>query len=76
MRYKIEYLTDTGDETSVCLVLAEVSDTPRAAEELAWKMALSAWGRHGADGFQVRDLERSEIILVEPFDQFPKRPKG
>ena len=64
MRYRIEYLSESTDERSVCLtMLAEGSEDE--AIEHAWLRAHEALG---ANGFQIRDLERDgAIVMFETF---------
>ena len=68
MRFRIEYLTESTDQHSVCSARDLSAETLTEAEEAAWAKALFAWGEWRANGFQIRDLDRKgEIVVLETF---------
>jgi hypothetical protein len=72
MRYRIEFLTETARESSVCY-----SRTLRTSDlKLAQLQALAWSGKaameYGAGGFQIRDLAaKGRIVVLEALDGQP-----
>ena len=70
MRYRVEFLREATEESSVCHVRSL-----RADDILVVAMQAMAWsGRvrtvFGAGGFQIRDLEQDgRIVAIEEFDE-------
>ena len=60
MRYRIEYLTESTDERSVCLTMFAEGSVGQVTEQ-AWRRAHEALG---ADGFQIRDLDQDGLIVM------------
>jgi C-terminal processing protease CtpA/Prc len=65
MRFKIEYLHEATEASSVCH-----TRSIRAREAQAW--ARDAKTKFGASGFQIRWMEdRGRIVCIEAFDDAP-----
>lgn len=69
-RFRIEYLTETTEEDSVCQVVTPNGATIDAAAEVAFKGFASARAAFGAGGFQIRDMstEDAKIVALETID--------
>jgi hypothetical protein len=69
-RYRIEYLTETTEEESVCHVLAIKPASLRAAGDAAFAGFAEARRAFGAGGFQIRDMntENARIVALETID--------
>jgi len=67
MRYRIEYLIETTEEETVCAVVETAADL----DSVEWQArvgGVDARRRHGAGGFQIRDLEdHGRIVALETF---------
>jgi hypothetical protein len=63
MSYRIEYLTETTEEDSVCLAFISTSATLEGAEAEAFQGAPAAKER-GAKGFQVRHLNAVDVVVA------------
>ena len=63
-RFRIEYLTETTDEHSVCRVVDPSAATLEDAGEAAFAGFSDAHGRVGASGFQIRDMSTERAIIV------------
>lgn len=69
MRYRVEYLTETTEEESVCHVVhsARALDV---VEAMARVDVETLTLRYGATGFQIRDLANDgTIVALETFDR-------
>lgn len=67
MRYRVEYLVETTEEETVCLS----RDAEGDLEAVEWQARLGGVEarRHGAGGFQIRDLkDQGRIVALETFD--------
>jgi hypothetical protein len=66
VRFRIEYLTETTDENSVCHAkVVGVFGLDEAKRE-AWLAFQPVRTLFGANGFQIRDIERGgEIVALE-----------
>ncbi len=69
-RFRIEYLTETTEEDSVCLVVTPNAATLYEAGDVAFKGFPHANRTKGAGGFQIRDMsvERAPIVALETID--------
>jgi hypothetical protein len=68
LRYRVEFLTETTQEESVCSTLAAGHDLT-TAEWCARVRGAEARLRFNAGGFQIRDLEdKGRIVALESFD--------
>jgi hypothetical protein len=69
MRFRIEYLTETTEQNSVCH-----SRSVQSANLILAQFQAHAWStkprrEHGAGGFQIRDLtDNGRIVALETFD--------
>ena len=69
MRYRVEYLSETAAETSVCHI-AETNDELEVAEMRAFLASSRMRRDFGAEGFQIRDLKSGGcIVALESFDE-------
>ncbi len=69
MRYRVEFLSETTQEASVCHA-AETNDELEVAEMRAILAAARMRKDYGAEGFQIRDLtSQGRIVLLETFDE-------
>ena len=69
MRYRVEFLNETMEETSVCHA-AETNDELEVVQMRAFLAASRMRRDFGAEGFQIRDLKsKGEIVVLETFDQ-------
>jgi hypothetical protein len=67
VRYRIEYLTETTEESSICHAV-EAEGYLDGVELLAQVQAPKVKLRYGADGFQVRDLGADgRIVILQTF---------
>lgn len=69
MRFRIEYLTETTEQNSVCHTrsLQEANLTLVAFQAHAW--STKARAKYGAGGFQIRDLaDNGRIVALETFE--------
>jgi hypothetical protein len=68
MRYKIEYLTETTEEDSVCWRDPVLASTLELAGDSAWAKGAWAYTEVAARGFQIRDMDRDgDIVAIEDF---------
>lgn len=68
MRYRVEFLTETTQEKTVCSTIAAGADLT-AAEWYARVRGAEARQKFNAGGFQIRDLEdKGRIVTLESFD--------
>lgn len=63
-RFRIEYLTETTQEHSVCHVVTAKSDTLREAGCTAFERFDHARRAFGAGGFQIRDMSTEQALIV------------
>ena len=76
MRYRVEYLTETTEEETVCVSIDAECDLT-TAEWFARARGADARKRYNAEGFQIRDLEDSGcIVALETFDDPLSRRGG
>jgi hypothetical protein len=69
MRYRVEFLSETAEEESVCHI-AETNDELEVVEMRAFLAASRMRRDFGAEGFQIRDLKREGcIVVLESFDE-------
>ena len=69
VRYRVEFLSETTEEKSVCHI-AETNDELEVAEMRAFLAASRMRHDFGAEGFQIRDLRREgRIVVLESFDE-------
>jgi hypothetical protein len=68
MRYRVEYLTETTEETSVCHATDAEGDLG-SVEFMARIHGADAATQFGASGFQIRDVDnRNAIVALQTFD--------
>lgn len=68
MRYRVEYLTETTEESSVCHVTDAEGDLD-SVEFMARVRGADAAAQFGASGFQIRDVaNRNQIVALQTFD--------
>lgn len=69
-RFRIEYLTETTEEQSVCLVATPAVLTLEQAGKAAFAGFEKARSTLGAGGFQIRDMsaEDAPIVALETID--------
>ncbi|WP_395648154.1 hypothetical protein [Terricaulis sp.] len=68
MRYRVEFLVETTEEDSVCHTI-DADGHLDGVELLAFARSGEMKLRHGAEGFQIRDLtDRERIVALETFD--------
>lgn len=68
MRYRVEYLSETTEEVSVCHT-ADSNDELEVVEMRAFLAASRMRREFGAEGFQIRDLKsQGAIVVLETFD--------
>lgn len=69
-RFRIEYLTETTDEDSVCCVTSSDAATLDDAGRAAFRGFEAAHSRFAAQGFQIRDMseEACTIVAIETID--------
>lgn len=68
MRYRVEYLTETTEEDTVCVSIDAHCDLATAAW-FARARGADARKRYKAEGFQIRDLDDAgRIVALETFD--------
>lgn len=68
MRYRVEYLTETTEEETVCVSIDANCDL-QTAEWFARARGADARKRHHAEGFQIRDLDdQGRIVALETFN--------
>jgi hypothetical protein len=71
MSYRIEYLTETTREDSVCHAINSVGDTLESAEAEAFANAGKA-KRRGSTGFQIRHINAvDEVVAIANFKDAP-----
>jgi hypothetical protein len=63
MSYRIEYLTETTDEESVCDAFQSHGATLEAAEAEAFSQEPQARAK-GATGFQIRHLNAVDVVVA------------
>lgn len=69
MRYRVEFLSETTEEVSVCHA-AETNDELEVAEMRAILAAARMRKDFGAEGFQIRDMKsEGRIVVLETFDE-------
>jgi hypothetical protein len=68
VRYRVEYLTETTEEETVCVSIDANCDLA-TAEWFARARGADARKRHRAEGFQIRDLDDAgRIVALETFN--------
>lgn len=68
MRYRVEFLIETTEEDSVCHTL-DAEGHLDGVELLAFARSVEMKTKHGAEGFQIRDLSNNDcIVALETFD--------
>lgn len=69
-RFRIEYLTETTEEESVCQVITPKASTLKAAGKAAFAGFVDARRQFRAQGFQIRDMstELAAIVALETID--------
>ena len=68
MRYRVEYLTATTEDASVCHVTDAEGDLD-SIEFMARVRGADAAVQYGASGFQIRDVDnRNQIVALQTFD--------
>jgi hypothetical protein len=69
-RFRIEYLTETTEEESVCLVVTPDAASLDEAGDIAFRGFPHATSSKGAGGFQIRDMsvEHAPIVALETID--------
>lgn len=68
MRYRVEYLTETTEEETVCVSIDANCDLA-TAEWFARARGADARKRYKAGGFQIRDLDDAgRIVALETFN--------
>lgn len=66
MRFKIQYLSESTDERSVCRsILSDAADLACAQSQARARLGLI---ERAADGYQIRDLETGKIVSLECFN--------
>jgi hypothetical protein len=66
VRFKIEYLTESTDEKTVCYARFVRVETLDEGGHDAWEGSFIARRMFGARGFQIRDLMRNgDIVALE-----------
>lgn len=66
MRFKIQYLSESTDEHSVCRsVLSDAADLVCAESQARERLGPI---EQAADGYQIRDLETGKIVSLECFN--------
>lgn len=69
MRYRIEYLTETTEQNSVCHTRSISSENLTIAQFQAHAWSATPRTLYGAGGFQIRDLSDSgRIVAIETFN--------
>jgi hypothetical protein len=69
MSYRIEYLTETTEDESVCHTLLSQSEDVEGAAAEAFAKAGLAKDLFGATGFQIRHLNAvDEVVAIANFD--------
>ena len=63
-RFRIEYLTETTEEESVCHIVTPKAATLREAGDVAFLGFAHARRAFGAGGFQIRDMSSEEALIV------------
>ena len=63
MRYRIEYLANASDQSSVCHVKRVDAGSLAEAEAQALDGSFGARRLFGAAGFQIRDMEQGGAII-------------
>jgi hypothetical protein len=67
VRYRVEYLTETTEEETVCVSIDAECDLATAAW-FARARGVDARKRYNAEGFQIRDLtDDGRIVALETF---------
>jgi hypothetical protein len=68
MSYRVEYLTETTDEDSVCAAFQSSSKTLADAQQDAFDQSAAAKAK-GATGFQIRHLNAvDKVVSITNFD--------
>lgn len=69
MSYRIEYMTETTEEDTVCHTLLAQSSKLEAAAAEAFEKADVAKELFGATGFQIRHMNAvDKIVVIANFD--------
>ncbi len=69
MSYRIEYLTETTDEGTVCHSMQSSGGDLDAVEREAFANADMAKDRYGATGFQIRHMNAvDKVVAIAEFD--------
>jgi hypothetical protein len=63
MSFRIEFLSETTDENSICLTMRAQGKTLEEVEREAFAQAESA-KRQGATGFQIRHLNAVDVVVA------------
>jgi hypothetical protein len=69
MRFRIEYLTETTEQNSVCHSRSLQEQNLILVQLQAHAWSASPRAKLGADGFQIRDLaDNDRIVAIESFE--------
>lgn len=69
MRFRIEYLTETTEQNSVCHTRSVQAHNLALAAFQAHAWSGRPRVRYGAGGFQIRDLaDNGRVVVLETFD--------
>jgi hypothetical protein len=69
VRYRVEYLTESTEEETVCVSIDAECDLA-TAEWFARARGVDARKRYKAEGFQIRDLtDDGRIVALETFEE-------
>lgn len=72
MRYRIEFLRETTEEGSICLVRPPLDVELATARLQAHVWSATVREKYGATGFQIRDLRNQGcIVTLEDFNGPP-----
>jgi hypothetical protein len=69
MRFRIEYLTETTEQNSVCHSRSLQAQNLSLVAFQAHAWSAKARTKFGAGGFQIRDLaDNGRVVAIETFD--------
>jgi hypothetical protein len=69
VRYRVEFLTETSEEDTVCVAIDAECDLV-TAEWFARARGADARKQFNAEGFQIRDLDDAgRIVALESFEE-------
>lgn len=68
MRYRVEFLSETMEEASICHI-AETNDELEVVEMRAFLAASRMRRDFGAESFQIRELMSGAIVILNSFDE-------